>query len=59
MPEQQRFAADDRDPSNSDIEDLVAPLDPDDDVFTLVNPVQEVREIQPMHEPIYDQDIRP
>jgi hypothetical protein len=31
-------ALDDRDPSNSEIEKLVEPLDPDDNVFTLVNP---------------------
>lgn len=33
-------ATDDLDPSNTDAENLTAPLDPDDNVFTLVNPEQ-------------------
>lgn len=36
----QPVALDDRDPSNSDIEDLIEPLDPHDNVFSLVNPDQ-------------------
>lgn len=52
-PEPQRYAMDDRDPSNSEIEELVEPLEPDDNVFTLVNPVQEVREVAPVHDPIF------
>lgn len=31
-------ALDDRDPSNADIDALVEPLAPDDNVFSLVNP---------------------
>jgi hypothetical protein len=36
----QPVALDDQDPGNTDIDNLVAPLDPDDDVFTLLNPDQ-------------------
>lgn len=36
-PKKDPVALDDRDPSNTDIEDLTRPLDPDDDVFTLLN----------------------
>lgn len=46
-------ALDDRDPSNTQVEDLVAPLEPDDNVFTLVNPVQETREMAPVHDPVF------
>lgn len=45
----QPVALDDRDPGNSDIDDLVEPLEPDDDVFTLVNPDQgDLREVSPV-----------
>lgn len=33
-------ALDDRDPSNTDPEDLTEPLDPDDDIYALVNQQQ-------------------
>jgi hypothetical protein len=47
----QPVALDDRDPGNSDIENLVAPLSPDDDVFSLVHPQQgDVREVAPVGE---------
>jgi hypothetical protein len=47
----QPVALDDRDPSNSDIETLLQPLEPDDNVFTLVNPQQgDLREIAPVAE---------
>lgn len=36
----QPIALDDQDPSNTDIDHLVAPLEPDDNVFSLVNPDQ-------------------
>jgi len=44
------------DPGNSPIEELVHPLEPDDNVFTLVNPVQEVRELQPVQEPVFQSE---
>lgn len=34
-------ALDDADPSNTDIDQLTNPLDPDDDVYALLNPDQE------------------
>lgn len=44
-----QVALDDRDPSNTDIENLTQPLDPDDNVFTLVNPDQgDLREAHPV-----------
>lgn len=45
--------ADGRDPGNTDIEDLIQPLEPEDNVFTLVNPNQEVRELAPVHDPVF------
>lgn len=45
-------ALDDRDPSNTDPDQLTAPLDPDDDVFALVSQEQgDLLETAPMHEP--------
>lgn len=42
---------DGRDPSNTEIEELIAPLAPDDDVYTLVNPDQgDLRETAPVGE---------
>lgn len=47
-------ALDDRDPGNVDIVELVEPLDPDDNVFSLVNPDQgDLRETAPMQNPTY------
>ena len=47
-------ALDDRDPSNHDIEKLVAPLEPEDNVFSLVNPEQgTLLETAPMQDPTY------
>lgn len=44
-------ALDDRDPSNADVEALVAPLAPDDNVFTLVHPDEDtLREFRPVGE---------
>lgn len=44
-------ALDDRDPSNSDIASMVGPLDPEDDVFTLVHPDEDtLRESAPVGE---------
>lgn len=42
-----------RDPSNTDIDELTAPLTPDDDVFALVNPQQGDTETMPVQEPTY------
>lgn len=50
----QPVALDDRDPGNSEIDDLVEPLEPDDNVFSLVNPDQgDLREATPVQEPVY------
>jgi hypothetical protein len=49
----QPVALDDRDPGNTDIDDLVQPLAADDNVFTLVNPYQGDIETMPMQEPTY------
>ena len=47
-------ALDGRDPSNSDIEKLTSPLEPDDNVYSLVFPDQgDLRESSPVHEPKY------
>lgn len=44
-------ALDDRDPGNTEPEDLTAPLDPDDDVYSLVFPDQgDLRETSPAAE---------
>lgn len=42
-------ALDDRDPSNADIVSMVAPLEPDDNVYTLIHPDEEtLRESAPV-----------
>lgn len=44
-------ALDDRDPSNTEVEELVTPLEPGDNVFELVNPDQgDLRETAPVGE---------
>lgn len=50
----QPVALDDRDPSNSEVEELTGPLDADDDVFRRLTPDQgDLRETAPVHEPRY------
>ena len=47
-------ALDDRDPSNSDIDQLTLALDPDDDVYMLVSQDQgDLLETAPIQEPTY------
>lgn len=53
MTEKRTATPDGKDPGNTDVEELIQPLEPDDNVFTLVNPTQETRELKPVHDPVF------